>query len=162
MTTSIIATLFGASLVVSCSEDAIIVAEFRSHASVTPKIRHPLLREAADQVRAYLSRKLKVFDLPLTFHGAPFACQAWRAVSQLGFGEFVSYADVARAVGHPHAHRGVAAAMGKTPLALFVPAHRVIGSDGKLKGCDPGSMRARLAAFERGYVPEPAPSVSGP
>ena len=110
--------------------------------------RDPLLREAAAQVRAYFARKLEWFDLPLQFDGTPFENTVWRAVSQLGFGHFVSYAEVGRAIGHPRSHRGVAAAMGRTPIDLFVPAHRVIGGDGTLKGCAPRSVRARLAAFE--------------
>lgn len=108
-----------------------------------------LLGEASAQVRAYFARRLRRFDLPLEFDGTAFQVSVWRAVAALSFGEFVSYAEVARAVGAPLAHRGVAMAMGRTPLDLFIPAHRVIGADGKIKGATSGSVRSRLFAFER-------------
>ncbi len=114
-----------------------------------PKPGDALLADARDQVRAYFARRLRHFDLPLALHGTPLQVAAWRAVAALGFGEFVSYADVARAIGRPLAHRGIAAAMAAAPLDLFIPAHRVVGADGRVRGAQPGSLRLRLVAFER-------------
>ncbi len=109
-----------------------------------------MLAEAASQVNAYFKRRLRRFDLPLSLAGTALQIEAWRVVAQLEFGQLVAYCDVARAIGRPGAHRGVAAAMVRSQLALFVPAHRVVGADGSLRGAGPGSMRARLLAFERG------------
>jgi O-6-methylguanine DNA methyltransferase len=108
-----------------------------------------LLSETAAQVRAYIRGALRRFDLPLRFAGTVLQNDAWSCVAALEFGEFVSYADIARAIARPAAHRGVAAAMSATPFALFVPAHRVLGSDGRVRGSAPTSMRIRLMEFER-------------
>jgi O-6-methylguanine DNA methyltransferase len=113
------------------------------------KTSDALLAEARSQVLAYFRRRLLRFDLPLALDGTLLQLEAWRAVAALRFGEFVSYADVARAIGRPLSHRGVARAMSQAPLDLFIPAHRVIGADGRIKGAGPGSIRFRLAQFER-------------
>jgi methylated-DNA-[protein]-cysteine S-methyltransferase len=128
---------------------AIVSSDFVARKPAGQKPSDSLLVEATAQVRAYFARRLRRFDLPLALEGTAFRVAVWRAVASLSFGEFVSYADVARAVGRPLAHRGVATAMGLTPLDLFIPAHRVIGADGRIKGARPRSLRARLAAFER-------------
>ncbi len=140
----------GVALEVAADERGIVASRFRTTrgARAAGRITDPLLREAAEQVGAYFRRTLTRFDLPLHFEGTPFQVATWRLVSELAFGEVVSYGDVARAIGHPLSHRGVAAAMGASPFALFVPAHRVIGSDGKVKGSAPNALRRRLLAFE--------------
>jgi methylated-DNA-[protein]-cysteine S-methyltransferase len=114
--------------------------------------RDAIAREAAAQARAYFAKRLRRFDLPLHLAGTPLECDAWRAVAALEAGALVSYADVARAIGRPHSHRGVARAMARTPLDLFVPAHRVLGSDGTIKGdAAQTGLRRLLLAFE-GYA----------
>lgn len=142
------ATPVGA-LWITANAEAIVAAEFRPALRPAAKApRNPVLRAAHEQLRAYERKRLRRFDLPLAFFGTPFQIAVWRAVSELEIGELVSYADVARAVGAPRAHRGVAMAMGKAPIDLFVPAHRVVGADGKIKGAGPNSLRRRLLKFE--------------
>jgi methylated-DNA-[protein]-cysteine S-methyltransferase len=146
-------TPLGRDLLIVGNAKAILASDFvRPARSPGSKPTDALLVEAAAQVRAYFARRLRLFDLPLALDGTPFQIAVWRAVGTLSFGEFVSYADVARAIGHPLGHRGVAKAMAGAPLDLFVPAHRVIGADGRIKGAKPGSLRVRLAAFERGQA----------
>jgi methylated-DNA-[protein]-cysteine S-methyltransferase len=148
----LVRTPFGKDLAIASNGAAILESTFVAPRRVAQnKPSYALLVEASAQVRAYFARRLRRFDLPFFLEGTPLQMAAWRAVASLSFGEFISYADVARAIGRPRAHRGVAAAMGATPLALFIPAHRVIGSDGRIKGADPKSVRARLAAFELGH-----------
>src|ERR1700677_4302993 len=73
--------------------------------------RDPLLREARAQLQAYFRKRLRRFDLPLALEGTAFQCAVWQLVANLETGELISYGDVARAIGAPLAHRGVAAAM---------------------------------------------------
>ncbi len=143
-------TPFRRDLLVGVRDGVLIESAFVSPKPSARDVRasDPLLREIRKQVAAYCAKRLRRFDVPLHLAGTPFQCRVWELVSQLEVGELVSYADVARAIGHPLSHRGVAAALGRTPYDLFVPAHRVIGSDGRIKGADTHSMRRRLLAFE--------------
>ena len=146
-----IETPFGRVLVLAADDRGIVTSDFRHKPrgiAARTRFAHPLLREAKAQVDAYFAHRLLRFDLPLHFEGTPFQIDVWRLVSQVGAGELISYGEVARAIGHPLSHRGVAAAMGKTPLDLLVPAHRVVGSDGRIKGAEANSMRRRLLKFE--------------
>ena len=150
-----IPTPFGVALRVEATDDAIVAASFvRRSRRVAAPANHPLLAEARRQVEAYYARRLPRFELPLHFEGTPLSIAVWETVAGLEFGDVVSYGDVARAIGRPLVHRAVAAAMTRTPIDLFVPAHRVVGADGKPRGCGPQSLRARLLAFERSRVTE--------
>jgi methylated-DNA-[protein]-cysteine S-methyltransferase len=150
-------TPFGKDLLVVSKDGYVVESAFVTRRRRRAQPTDALLVEIERQLAAYFARKLLRFDLPLLFAGTALRVAAWRAVASLRFGEWVSYADVARAIGRPGAHRGVASAMSASPFDLFVPAHRVIGADGRVRGAAPGSIRERLIAFERRRWEGPTP-----
>lgn len=143
-----IRTPLGLVLLVQSDGACIRSAEFSRRTVPNTRPADSLLSETARQVRAYFSKRLRRFDLPLHFEGTEFQKDVWSFVAGLEVGQLVSYGDLARLVGRPRAHRGVAAAMRSTPIDLFVPAHRVVGSDGTVRGAGANSVRRRLLAFE--------------
>jgi len=107
-------------------------------------------RVAISQLLEYLEAKRTAFELPLDLRGTPFQLAVWRALGEIPYGETRSYAEIAARVGQPNAVRAVGAANGANPVALIVPCHRVIASDGRLGGYGGGlSLKARLLAMER-------------
>ena len=91
-------------------------------------------------------------DLPVRLRGTPFQTRVWQELQAIPAGRTRSYAQLAAAIGHPTAVRAVAAANGANRLALVVPCHRVIGTDGTMTGYAGGLWRKeRLIALERGY-----------
>ncbi|MDE5688978.1 MAG: methylated-DNA--[protein]-cysteine S-methyltransferase [Paramuribaculum sp.] len=93
-----------------------------------------LLEQAKIQVEEYFAGERNAFTLPLTPAGTPFQKQIWTALSQTGYGETLSYAQIASRIGRPEAVRAVANAIGANPISILIPCHRVIGSDGSLTG----------------------------
>lgn len=106
--------------------------------------------EAVRQLQAYLAGDLREWDVPLDMRGTPFQLAVWRAVADVGYGETVSYGEIARRIGNPSAVRAVGAANGANPLPPIVPCHRIIGSNGKLTGYGGGlPLKQRLLDLER-------------
>src|SRR5690606_18491175 len=96
-------------------------------------------------------------DLPLDIRGTAFQRRVWQALRRIPVGETVSYAELARRIGAPSAVRAVARACASNPLALVVPCHRVVRTDGSLSGYRWGVERKReLLERERHAVPEGA------
>ncbi len=93
-----------------------------------------VIRETAVQLDEYFVRKRTVFSVPLLFVGSDFQQRVWRQLQNISYGETVSYAEVARRIGQPSAVRAVANANGANALSIFVPCHRVIGSNRTLTG----------------------------
>ena len=107
-------------------------------------------RAAITQIREYLEGKRVIFELPLDLRGTPFQLAVWQALLEIPYGETRSYAQIAAAVGQRSAVRAVGAANGANPVALVVPCHRVIASDGSLGGYGGGlRLKAKLLAMER-------------
>ncbi|MEJ7590230.1 MAG: methylated-DNA--[protein]-cysteine S-methyltransferase [Planctomycetaceae bacterium] len=92
------------------------------------------LKEAVRQLKAYFSRKLQTFDLPLAAEGTDFQRRVWKALCKIRYGETASYGDIAKSVGNPAASRAIGMANGRNPIAIIVPCHRIIGSSGKMVG----------------------------
>jgi methylated-DNA-[protein]-cysteine S-methyltransferase len=110
-----------------------------------------LLKEAARQLQAYWAGERKGFDLPLDMTwDTPFQQAVWRQLLTIPYGHTCTYADVARAIGKPLAVRAVGTAIGRNPLSVIVPCHRVLGSNGQLGGYSGGLDRKRaLLALEQ-------------
>jgi len=112
--------------------------------------RHLPLLIAAQQVQEFLAGTRQHFELPLDLDdGTPFQQSVWRALLQIPLGTTRSYADIGAAIGKPFAVRAVGAAVGRNPVSIVVPCHRVVGSNGALTGYAGGLARkARLLALE--------------
>lgn len=105
---------------------------------------------AAEQLAAYFTGELTMFDLPLTLRGTPFQQRVWSALQEIPYGETTSYGELAVELGKPSASRAVGLANGRNPISIIVPCHRVIGSTGDLTGYGGGVERKRyLLDFER-------------
>lgn len=90
--------------------------------------------EAKHALSAYLSKKSIIIDFEIDEYGTDFQRLVWQQLRQLPYGQTTSYQAVAQQIGRPKAVRAVAQAIGKNPLILFTPCHRVIGKNGGLTG----------------------------
>jgi methylated-DNA-[protein]-cysteine S-methyltransferase len=102
-----------------------------------------LLSAAAAQLADYFEGRTTRFDLCLDLHGTPFQRSVWQALLGIATGRTCSYGEIARQVGSPQAVRAVGAAIGKNPVSVIVPCHRVLGTDGGLTGYAGGIDRKR-------------------
>lgn len=106
-----------------------------------------VLRAAAAQLDEYFARRRRMFTVPLMFAGTDFQKAVWSELLNIPYGRTATYAEIARRMGMPNAVRAVANANGANALSVFVPCHRVVGSDGTLTGYAGGldAKRALLA-----------------
>jgi len=110
---------------------------------------HPHLRLAGQQLDDYFAGKRREFSLPLDLAGTPFQQKVWRYLPQIAYGATASYLLHACAIGADRAVRAVGAAIGRNPVSIIIPCHRILGSDGTLTGYAGGLDRKRyLLAFE--------------
>lgn len=99
----------------------------------------------------YFAGRLETFTTPVVFDGTPFQNQVWTALCRIPYGETISYLELASRINNPKAVRAVGLANGANPIAIIVPCHRVIGSNGALTGFGGGLPTKRaLLELERG------------
>ena len=113
---------------------------------------HPLLVEAARQIREYLAGERTVFTLPLAPSGTRFQLQVWEIISQIPWGKTMTYGAIARQLGQSSKARAVGGAAGANPLPLVIPCHRVIGADGRLTGFACGLAMKELLLRQEGVL----------
>ena len=110
---------------------------------------HPVLLETERQLDEYFAGKRDKFSVRFDFKGTEFQTEVWQALARIPFGKTLSYGEIARQIGRPKAVRAVGAAIGRNPISIIVPCHRVIGSDGKLTGFAGGlETKASLLRIE--------------
>src|SRR5947209_16102752 len=103
----------------------------------------------AEQLSEYFTGRRTHFDLPLDLRGTPFQKRCWEALLNIPYGKTVSYADIAKVVGNPKGFRAVGMANNRNPIAIIVPCHRVIATDGTLCGYGGGlDVKRKLLQLE--------------
>jgi methylated-DNA-[protein]-cysteine S-methyltransferase len=116
--------------------------------------RHPTLAQAKRELAEYFGGERKRFDIPLAPEGTAFQKAVWKAIETVGFGETISYGELARRAGSPGNARAAGAATGRNPIGIIVPCHRIVGSDGSLTGYAGGLDRKRALLELESSVPE--------
>lgn len=111
------------------------------------------IKECRNQLEEYFLEKRSIFDIPIKIEelqGTEFQKSVWKELLKIPYGETWSYKEVAKKVGNEKGVRAVANAIGKNPILIVVPCHRVIGSDGTLTGFGAGlENKASLLRIEK-------------
>lgn len=108
-----------------------------------------ILDSASEELQLYFEGELQAFSVPCEPTGTVFQRQVWSILQTIKWGETLTYKTVANKLGKRSAARAVGTAIGKNPLPIFIPCHRVIGSDGSLTGFSGGiDIKRELLALE--------------
>ncbi|MEZ7847437.1 MAG: methylated-DNA--[protein]-cysteine S-methyltransferase [Polaromonas sp.] len=126
-----------------------LTAQLAGHNALWPEqATHPILEEAVKQLTAYFAGHRSGFELPLDLSaGSPFQQAVWQALLSIPRGSTTSYGALSSAIGRPSAVRAVGGAIGRNPLSIVVPCHRVIGSSGALTGYA-GGLDRKIALLQ--------------
>ena len=123
---------------------------------------HAHLTRARDELQRYFEGTLEAFTVPLIFRGTPFEERVWQELMRIPYGQTLSYGQLATRLDAPGAQRAVGRANGMNRIAIIIPCHRVVNSDGKLGGYGGGLWRKHwlLSLERRAGHREEAPGVS--
>ncbi|OFZ55833.1 MAG: hypothetical protein A3D92_24360 [Bacteroidetes bacterium RIFCSPHIGHO2_02_FULL_44_7] len=125
-------------LYAECSERGITLLSFEENPSEeaieNQPASHPYLLQLESELDEYFSRRRTQFELPLDPRGTEFQLKVWQSLLAIPFGSTCSYLQQSKVLGDPKAIRAVAHANGQNKIAILIPCHRVLGSDGSLTG----------------------------
>ena len=150
---NIFPSAFGEILVVG-DDQAIEILNFQNSTSphpVDPAWRRDtaLFGETRQELEAYFAGELQEFSMSVAPRGTEFQREVWQALREIPYGKLATYRDIAQRIRRPNAVRAVGAANGANPVAVVVPCHRVIGSNGTLTGYAGGlEIKERLLQLE--------------
>ncbi|WP_281613315.1 methylated-DNA--[protein]-cysteine S-methyltransferase [Flammeovirga sp. SubArs3] len=114
---------------------------------------NPHTMDAIEWLDNYFNGNSKLgFEFAIDLQGTPFQKQVWNELCKVQYGRVVSYLDISERIGNPKAIRAVGAANGQNPIALAIPCHRVIGSDGSLTGYAGGIGRKKWLLQHEGHT----------
>ncbi len=108
----------------------------------------------ATELQRYFAGGLRQFTVPLDPQGTAFQQQVWQALLHIPYGRLSTYGEMAQQLGRPAAARAVGAAVGRNPLGIIVPCHRVVGQDGTLTGYAGGLQRKEALLKLEGATPQ--------
>ena len=132
-------------IVVTANDEGVTSLEFDEDTNIESRSGSAkattIVERAAEQLQQYFAGERRDFDLPLAPKGTDFQRAVWAALSRIPYGTTISYKEQATWVGNPKATRAVGSANGRNPIAIVVPCHRVIGSDGRPTGYASGIDR---------------------
>lgn len=121
-----------------------------------------MLARAVLQLQEYFAGTRREFDMPLDIEGSPFRKRVWQAIARIPYAQTISYARLAADAGSPGAYRAAGSGCGSNPVAIFVPCHRVVGSDHSLHGFGGGlPMKRWLLDHEASNVMASAAHQAG-
>lgn len=103
-----------------------------------------VLEEAARQLDEYFKHQRKEFSVPLVFQGTSFQERVWKELLNIPYGSAISYGELAKRCGDPKAARAIGGAVGKNPIGVIIPCHRIIAGDGTLGGYTGGTDFKKL------------------
>lgn len=113
-----------------------------------------IIKQAIKELNEYFAGQRKTFDIPVVFTGSKFQCTVWEELMKIPYGTTISYGELACRIRNPKAVRAVASANATNPISIFVPCHRVIGSNHKLTGYG-GGLNAKRALLELEFSNSP-------
>lgn len=126
-----------------------------------PNPNNTVLQSASTQLMAYFSGQFRSFDLPLDLSaGTAFQQSVWQALLRIPLGQTLSYGAMAQHINKPSASRAVGAAVGRNPISIVVPCHRILGAGGQMTGYAGGLWRKEALLTLEGRLTPTSPSVS--
>ena len=139
-------------LELTANASALLRLSFKPKGTTITPVTDGIVTEARNQLAAYFAGSLHTFDLPFNYShvGTEFQHDVWAALQTIPYGETISYKELAASIDRPKAIRAVGQANHHNPLAIIIPCHRVIGSNGSLTGFGGGLDAKRfLLELER-------------